>query len=184
MSGADRAPVIRPRPTVASRLDQAARASVPAFCTLMLMLAATAPWGLPMQATLLPAVAVGSVWFWSLSRPAAFPPALVFALGIVLDLLGYLPLGTGVVTLLAVHGIAARCRGRLASQPFRVIWPAYAAVAIGTSLGGWAIASGLQWRWLPFSPALFQCALTVAVYPGLSGLFARADRTIADPARG
>ena len=183
MAGADRAPGIRPRRTAARRLDEAARASFPAACTLLLMLGATAPWGLPMQAALLPAVTVGSVWFWSSVRPAALPPALVFALGVVLDLLGYLPLGTGVLTLLVVHGTAARCRGILAGQRFLVIWPAYVAVALGAALGGWAVASGLQWRLLPLSPTLFQCALAVAVYPALSALFARAHRAVAEPER-
>ncbi len=183
MAGVGRAPGIRPRLTIGGRLDDAARASAPAACTVMLMLGATAPWGLPLQAALLPAVAIGSVWFWSLLRPAALPPVVVFALGAALDLLGYLPLGTGVLTLLAVHAVAARCRSTLARRRFLVVWPAYGGVALGAALGGWAVASGLQWRRLPVSPALFQCALTVAVYPALCGLFARAHRAGSAPAR-
>ena len=35
------------------------------------------------------------VYFWSLFRPAAMPPPVVFLIGVLLDLLGYLPLGVG-----------------------------------------------------------------------------------------
>ena len=38
------------------------------------------------------------------------PPPVVFVLGLLLDLLGYLPLGVGVLMLLVVHGLALRWR--------------------------------------------------------------------------
>ncbi len=181
MEGADRSPGIRPRPTLGRRLDQTARASFPASCTVLLMLAATAPFGLPMQAALLPAVTLGSVWFWALFRPAALPPPLVFLLGVLFDLLGYLPLGTGALTLLIAYGVAARARRSLTRQRFLPVWLAYAAVAAGAALLDWAIASGLQFRALPIAPALFQCALSIALYPALSVLFMRAHGSVADP---
>jgi rod shape-determining protein MreD len=183
MSHTDRSPGIRPRPTVGRRLDAAARASFPAVCTVLLMLLAAAPLGLPLQAALLPALTFGCVWFWSLHRPAAMPPPLVFLLGVLFDLLGYLPLGIGVLTLLIIHGIASRARWVLTRQGFLLVWFAFVGVAAGGALLGWGLNSLLQFRLLPFPPAVFEFALTVAVYPALSVLFIRAHGSVADPDR-
>ena len=44
------------------------------------MILSLAPFGVPGQAALLPAVALTCVWFWSLYRPAAMPPPMVAVL--------------------------------------------------------------------------------------------------------
>ncbi len=100
-------PGIRPRPTLGRRLDIVARHSFPATSTVLLMLLCGLPFGIADQAVLLPAVTLAAVFFWSLFRPAVVPPPVVFLIGLLLDLLGYLPLGAGVLTLLLVHGLAA-----------------------------------------------------------------------------
>ena len=93
MAHIDRRPGIRPRASMGRRLDIAARACFPACITVFLMLLTQAPVGLPEQAASLPAVALGCVWFWSVVRPNALPPPVVFLLGLLMDLLGYLPEG-------------------------------------------------------------------------------------------
>ena len=181
MASAERTPGIRPRPTIGRQLDAAARASFPVFCTLLLMFLAAAPLGLPMQAALLPALTLGSVWFWALFRPAALPPPILFLIGVLFDLLGFLPLGSGVLTLLIAYGVAQRSRRVLARQRFVLVWLAYAGVAAGVALLSWGLGSLLEFRLLPLAPALFQGALTIAVYPALSVLFGRAHGSVADP---
>ena len=84
------------------------RHSFPATSTVLLMLLCGVPLGIADQAVLLPSVTLAAVFFWSLFRPAALPPAIVFVIGVLLDLLGYLPIGCGVLTLLLVHGLARR----------------------------------------------------------------------------
>ena len=147
------------------------------------MLLTGAPFGIADQAALLPAVTLASVYFWSLFRPAAMPPPVVFLIGLLFDLLGYLPLGVGVLTLLIVHGVALRWRGALTRQGFLSVWLAFAGVATGAALLGWALTALLSFRLLPLGPALFQAVLTTALYPALAILFVRAHRTIADPER-
>ena len=110
MARSDQIPGIRPRATLGRRLDIAARWAFPATCTILLMLLTETPLGIADQAALLPAVTLACVYFWSLFRPAAMPPPVVFVIGLLLDLLGYLPLGVGVLTLLVVHGLALRWR--------------------------------------------------------------------------
>lgn len=183
MPRSDRTPGIRPRPSLGRRLDIAARASFPAVSTAGLMMLTAAPFGFAGQAALLPATALAAVYFWSLFRPAAMAPVVVVVIGILLDLLGYLPLGVGVLTLLVVHGFAARWQRVLARQSFLVIWVAFLCFAAGAAALGWALTSLLQFRLLPASAALFQFVVSAAIYPALAILFVRAQRSVAAPER-
>jgi rod shape-determining protein MreD len=183
MARSDQIPGIRPRATFGRRLDIAARHAFPASCTLMLMLLTLTPVGIADQAVLLPAVTVACVYFWSLFRPAAMPPAVVFAIGLMLDLLGYLPIGVGVLTLLIVHGLALRWRRMLTSQGFIAVWLAFGGFAAGAAMIDWVLTAVISFRLLPLGPAVFQAVLTTALYPALAILFIRAHRTVADPER-
>jgi rod shape-determining protein MreD len=145
------------------------------------MLLAETPLGLANQATLLPAITLASVYFWSLFRPAAMPPPVVFLIGLLLDLLGYLPLGVGVLTLLVVQGFVLLWRQVLTRQTFLVVWLVFAGFSAGAATLSWSLTALLSFRALSPGPALFQAALTVALYPVLAVLCIRAHRTLADP---
>jgi rod shape-determining protein MreD len=181
MARADQVPGIRPRATLARRLDMVARHAFPVSCTLILMLLTETPLGIVDQPELLPAVTLACVYFWSLFRPAAMPPPVVFLIGVVLDLLGYLPLGVGALTLLAVHGFAVRWRLLLTRQSFLAVWLMFGGFAAGAAALTWVLTAVLYFRLLPLGPALFQAVLTTALYPALAVLFVRAHRSVADP---
>lgn len=179
----DRTPGIRLRPSLGRRLDAMARRAFPCACTAVLMLLTAAPLGLPDQAMLLPALTLASVFFWSLFRPASMVPPMVFAIGLLLDLLGYMPIGLGVLMLLCVHGFTVQARRFLIRHGFAVVWVAFTLIAAATFILAWALSSLLTLRLLPFAPALFQAALATAIYPILATLFARAHVSVADPER-
>jgi rod shape-determining protein MreD len=181
MAGADRTPGIRPRATLGRRLDAVARAAFPAACTLVLMLLIAVPFGFAGQAMLLPAVGVACVFVWSVLCPAAMPPPVVFVLGVLLDLLGYLPLGVGALTLLAVHGTAVRFRPVLRRLGLLRVWLAFAGFAAGAAALSWGLTAVLSFRLLPAWPALFQALLTAALYPAFAIALGRAHGRIVDP---
>jgi rod shape-determining protein MreD len=183
MTEIDRRPGIRPRLNLGRRLDIAARAGVPCGITVMLMLLTQAPLGIPEQAALLPAVSLCCVWFWSLSRPDHLPAPLVFLLGLTMDLVGYLPIGVGVFTLLAVHGLALAVRQPLSHRGFVWGWIVFGAVAGVASSAIWLLVMLLSFRLLSPYPALFMAILTIAIFPILAVPFAAAHRSIADPVR-
>jgi rod shape-determining protein MreD len=184
MASADeQRPGIRPRATLARRLDLTARHAFPASCTILLMLLTEVPLGIVDQTSLLPAVALASVWFWSLYRPGAMSPPVVFAIGLLLDLLDWLPIGTGVLTLLLTHGVAQRWRRGLSRHGFALVWLAFAIVAAGAAALDWVATAVLTWRLVPPYAMLFQAVLSAALYPVLAILFARAHRSIANPER-
>jgi len=183
MAQFDRRPGVRPRLTFGRRLDIAARVSFPTCMTVLLMLLIEAPVGVSGQQALLPATAICGVWFWSLMQPDCLPPPVVFLIGLLLDLLGYLPPGVGVLTLLCVHGVALTLRRMLAQRGFVWIWCVFALVAAGASLLIWLLVMLLTLRLFSPSPALFGASLTIAIYPLLAVPLTAARRCITDPGR-
>lgn len=179
MLDVDRTPGIRPPQDLRRRLDRGARRLVPVVCTVFLMLLANAPLGIPGQPVLLPAVAVISVFFWSLYRPAALPPPVTCVLGLLLDLLGWLPLGVGSATLLIVQAFSLRWGRRLGSQGTPTVWIVFGGFAAGASAFTWAATSALSWEVLPTAGAALQALVTACLYPALAIPLGRANRGIA-----
>jgi rod shape-determining protein MreD len=177
----DKNPGIQPRPTLWRQLDAASRAAFPSACTCLILLAAAFPLGVPGQAEWQPAAALACVFFWSLFRPASMPPAVVFGVGLLTDLLGLSPIGVSVLVLLIVHGLAVRWRRVLVRQGFVLVWLAFVGVAAGASVLQWGLTCALTMRLFPPAPALFEWALTAGLYPLLATLFTRAHRGLADP---
>lgn len=176
-------PGIRPRPTVWRRLDSAARRALPAAFTMALVLLLCAPFDIPQQQALLPGMTMASVFFWSLFRPASMPAPIVFAIGLLYDLLSFSPPGIEVVTLLLVHAVGVGARHGLARQGFLVVWLAFLLVAAGAITLDYGLMCAFSLRLLPPQPALFELALSAGLYPLLSALFTWAHRSVADPSR-
>lgn len=162
-------------------LDATARKSFPVTITAVMLLALSAPLGLPGQPQLQVAVALACVFFWSVFRPDSMPPAAAFLLGLLTDLLSLVPPGTSVFMLLIVHGVALRTRRFVAAQGFLVVWLVFIAVAAGAAALQWALISLLTFRLLPLSPALLQFGVSAGFYPLLATIFTRAHRGLADP---
>lgn len=117
---------------------------------------------------LVPAVALSSVFFWSVCRPAALPPPAVFGLGLLQDLLTAAPPGSGMLVLLVVHGLSTRWRRRMAAQGFLLVWLAFCGVSAGAAALGEALQVLLAWHALPIPPGLWQAVLTAGLYPLLA----------------
>lgn len=181
MALSDRLPGVRPHLTIGRRLDIVWRHAFPGTTSLLLMLLSLAPFGLWGQAALLPTVALTCVWFWSLFRPSAMAPPVVFMIGVLLDLLGFLPPGVGALTMLTTHGIAQWLRRFLYRQAFAVVWLIFITVACGIAAMNWALVSLLTFGLVPIAPVLFQAGLAAAMYPAVAIPLTLAHRTIADP---
>jgi rod shape-determining protein MreD len=179
----EKTPGIRPRQSLARHLDMTARRGFPASTTALLLLVSAAPLGVPGQAELQASVSLACVFFWSLFRPASMPPAVVFGIGLLTDLLGYAPPGVGVLTLLVVHGLALRWRRSLVRQSFVIVWLTFICVAAGAAALEWALTSLLTFRLLPAGPGLFQTTVGAGLYPALATLLTRAHQTLAEPER-
>ena len=149
--------------------------------TACLMLLTSAPFGLTGQPEVQAALAVASVYFWSVFRPAAMAPVVVFLLGLLADLLGYAPAGVSVLALLLVHGTAMWWRRVLVRQGFLLVWLSFAVISALAAAVGWALTSLLVFRVLPPDPGVFQAALAAGMYPALATVLGWIHRSLAEP---
>lgn len=177
----ERLPGIRPRIGLWRRLDMSARRGFPSAIAALLLLLTGAPFGLAGQAELQFATALCCVFFWSLFRPASMPPWIVFLLGVLLDLLGFAPIGIGMLILLCVHGVAMRARRFLVRQGFVTVWLAFALLSAAAALAQWVLTSLLALSPMPGLPAWFVAAIATGLYPLLAIPLTRAHRSLADP---
>jgi rod shape-determining protein MreD len=158
------------------RLDLAARWLFPSVTLLAGLLALGLPFGLPGQASLRPALAVGCVFFWSIYRPASLPAALTGVIGLVLDLLDYTPPGLWAVLLLCLQWLTIALRHQLVGMKFRLIWAVFAGFALGAMTLAWAGQSLLCATLLPIWPSALAAGAAIALYPALAAGLIRAHR--------
>ena len=128
--------------------------------------------------TLVPAVVLPAVFFWSIFRPLSMSPVAVFALGLLQDLVTYAPLGIGVLSLLAVHGLAFRWRRALAGWSFLSVWLVFCGFAAGAAGLGWLLHAILSLRLPPLEPSIQFALLAAGLYPTLAWLMTRAHRAM------
>ncbi len=179
----DRSPGVRPRPGLWHGLDTASRHALPGVQTVAVLLLLAAPFGIPAQAQLQPAWAQACVFFWSLYRPAAMPAPLVFAIGLLLDLLAQGPVGIEVLVLLLVHAVALRSRRSLTRSGFPMVWLTFIGVAFGAALLEYLLVMLLTWRALPTAPGAVEFGIAAGSYPLLAPYLIRLHRGLAAPER-
>jgi rod shape-determining protein MreD len=157
-------------------LDAASRYAWPAGCLVFGLFVIGLPFGLPGQAELRPAFAMGCIFFWSLYRPASLPAPVIVLIGLLLDLLGFSPLGLWAVLLLSLKGLTLLGRRRLLPLSFTLIWLVFCAAAAILSGIAWAVQSVLYLAMLPVLPLAAQIFTSSFLYPALSAFFIRAHR--------
>lgn len=151
-------------------------AALPATTLLLTALLALLPWGLPFETYpfarhLVPMLPYMVVHYWTVRRPSAMPATLVFATGLLIDVMTRGPLGFW--SLLYLFGCAiARLMRTVTGDGLLVRWISYAAVSAVLALATWALASGYYLRTIDPVPLLVAAAATAAIYPLVALLLA------------
>lgn len=158
-----------------NRADFTARSLAPAALTLLLIVLAMVPLNLTGFAAAAPAVAMIAVFFWVVHRPELMPAWAVFLIGLFQDLVSGGSLGVGILALLMVHVIVDTQRRYFARASFQGLWVAFAVIAAAAMYFMWILNCLLQDAWVAAYPAFFQFLTTVAVYPCVAWLFAKAQ---------
>ncbi|WP_149538526.1 rod shape-determining protein MreD [Siccirubricoccus phaeus] len=164
-----------PSPGLLRQVDALARAAFPSGFTALAMMLAAPPVGLP---GVVAAAGLPCIFFWCVFRPAALPPPAIFGLGLLLDLLSAAPLGSNILILLVVYGVATRWRRFLARQSFLAVWLVFCGFAAAAALLGWGLQALLGWELPPAMPGVVQVMLSAGLYPVLAGLLSLAQRAM------
>ena len=164
------------------RLDHLARQLFPFALTLALLLASVVPLPIPAYASVTPSFMVMAVYFWTLYRPDLMPPAAVFAIGLLQDLLTGGILGINVIVLLALSAATGSQRRFLGVALFVMVWGGFVVNSAGAAILAWSLNTVAAGAMVDPRPALFQYLLTVGLYPSLGWILVRAQRSILRPA--
>ena len=157
----------------ARAVDQFLRRLVPLLTALIAVGIDLLPIPSSAPQSLAPFVTVCVFAYWTLAVPELMTPLATFAVGLVLDAAGGLPLGLTPLALLVVRSVLLTGQRFLVAQPFPVLWGCFVLVALAVELVRWAVAS-LYWsHLLAVQPILFQTFLTVALYPVVSAFLSR-----------
>lgn len=126
------------------------------------------------------AVAVDTVFYWTIFRPASMDATAVFLIGLVLETINFSPPGALLFSLLVVHGVAQMWRYGLSHINFILAWLLLTLLALAMGGVEWLVSCISMARGLPITPAIFQAALTSGIYPILATLFGWLRRIGAD----
>lgn len=162
--------------SVWQRLDQAGRSLAPVAVTVMLLLLSMVPLYLPGSELVPPALALMSVYYWAIHRPDLIRPSVAFAIGLLQDMLAGAPLGVTALVLVLCHWVVVSQRGFFLANSFVLLWVGFAFIVFGAALVQWLAFSVLTLTVMPLEAALFQAALTLALFPIFASLFIRVHR--------
>ncbi len=165
------------------RLDNVARRLVPLGLTLVLILFSVVPLHIPGYSSIVPMLALISVYYWAIHRPRLLPPIAVFAVGLAQDFLSGTPLGLHAVVLLLTYGAIVSQRRAFLGKSFLVVWWGFLIVAFTAVLVSWILVSVLSGTLIETRAGVFQFLLTFALYPVMTTLFARVQRVLPQVAR-
>ncbi|MEM6649616.1 MAG: rod shape-determining protein MreD [Pseudomonadota bacterium] len=111
------------------------------------------------------------VFLYSVYEPNALSAPVVFALGLLHDLLYGGSFGLWASVYLAMQYLVYTQREYLNGRVGRVIWLAFALATLSVITLYWLEQSLLGGRWMPLMPLVTQTVLTILLYPAASFLF-------------
>lgn len=164
------------------RIDRGLRGLTPLLLTLALTFVTVLPLRVPGLTPVTPVVTLIAVYYWSIYRPDLLPLAATFLIGIMQDTLSGAPLGLSSLVLLLVQGVVVSQRRFFHGKTFLVEWWGFMLVAPVALLMTWFLASLYHGLFVAPRPLGFQLLLTIALYPALTWLFARAQHYLLRPA--
>ena len=166
---------------LALKIELAARATVPAGVTAVLMLLGSIAMNGTHVQVLEPVLALASIYYWSLYRPDLMPAALVFALGLLYDILSGAPVGSHAAMLTVAHARVDAAAPLPHRQDLRPQLVGFAVVAgAGCIL---VSASASLFYAAPVDPwgLLFQMLMTIVAYPLIFRLLLHCHLSLVQP---
>lgn len=161
-----------------NRLDLGFRFASPGIITAVLTLIGVVPFGPEGWGVIAPFLPLAAIYYWAIQRPGVMPNSLVFAIGLLHDVLTGRLIGLSAVLLLLFRAGVVSQRQFLAGKPLFVYWLGFGLAAL--------IFSGLEWfaqsvsalAVLPASPILFRPVVEAALFPMLCWLFIQIQRSL------
>jgi rod shape-determining protein MreD len=160
------------------RLDQTLRAALPFAVTLVFTLLGVAAWPLPYFGEVAPPLALISVYYWAIHRPDLFRPSMAFLIGLLNDVLHFMPLGLSALIFVGMYQLVFTQRRFFAGHSFFMMWWGFALMIITVLLIEWGLLDLIHWQLLPLAPVFLQGAMAILLFPLPCWLLIRLQRAV------
>lgn len=111
-----------------------------------------------------------ALYYWSIYRPTFLPGLVVFAAGLMFDIIGGGPLGVNALLFFVMHWLLVDQRGFLLGQSFLMIWLVFGMLNAGVVILRWCLYGALQFNWAPFAESLPAIGLGFVAFPFIAAL--------------
>ena len=152
-------------PALLQRIELTALRFLPMATAVLFVIAGVVAWPLPYMGSVTPELGLIAVYYWAVYRPDLFRPLSVFVLGLLHDILHFLPLGLSALIFVALHQLALSQRRFFVRQSFVMLWAGFALIAVMATMGNWLILSLYNKQMMTFLPVFLQAVLTIALFP-------------------
>lgn len=160
------------------RLDWLWRLALAHFVTLCLLFLNLVSFSFPSMGEVRPLFFLMAVFYWAVYRPTLIPPALVFVLGLVMDILSGFPIGLNALILLAAQWLVRSQRLFLMGQSFLMLWAGFMVTAFLVVFIQWLSFAVISRAFSPLWPVLMEMGLSILVFPLISLLFVFVHRVL------
>jgi rod shape-determining protein MreD len=147
------------------RLDQTARNLLPFGTIVVAMLLTMVPLPLPGYSSVTPPLVLICLFYWVVHRPDLLRPLVVFALGVLHDLISGTPLGVTPLYLILAYWLLITQRRFFLGHSFGMLWIGFSLVALGAAAVQWAVFALMSTHLLDARPVLVQALFGVALFP-------------------
>lgn len=150
---------------VATRLGHGLRDLVPLATAFIAVVADLLPLAGLGPDAVTPSLTLVVAYFWCLHRPDLLSALDLFALGLLVDLIGATPPGTTSLTLLAARRLVLAPQRLVLARSFEAGWLGFLATLALVQGLRWGIMSILHGSLFPMAPLGIEAVLTAALYP-------------------
>lgn len=156
----------------------AARLGLPHVVLAFLVLISVVQWPYVANHVVKPHFILMFIFYWSIYRPTLVPAFLCFLMGVLMDVLGGIPLGINAFIFVLTHWVVRDQRRFLMGQPFVVTWAIFGVVALLVMGLQWLIMALVSGHWaFPVSEVL-RTGITFMIFPLVSLLMISVHRLL------
>ena len=157
-----------PYESLTDKMEFIARMLVPYAVLAMIFILSVVSVPYPLAVFFQAPLLLMAIYYWSVYRPTLLPPWLVFAIGLLLDLITGMPyLGLSAILFLLGRIVVVDQRRFLTGQSFMVIWMGFAALAALFHIFQWSMSCLLSLQWMPVRDFVSSYVLGIVLFPVL-----------------
>jgi len=149
---------------------------MPSATTLVFALLSVVAWPLPYFGEVAPPLALIALYYWALHRPDLFRPGMAFLVGLLNDVLHFLPLGLSALLFVGAHQFVFSQRRFFAGHSFYMMWWGFMLMILIVMFAEWALLGLFRWQEIPFMPVFLQAVLAIIIFPLPCWLLIRLQR--------